>query len=371
MNLEELLKEIKIEPRPYQKRVINRTIKHFSQDNLDSILIESPCGSGKTVMGLAACKLLQTNFGYKIGWIAMRRNLLSQAERENVEKGFNCNLEFISMFDKNPPVGLDMLVIDEAQHDSTASCAHIHNLIKPKKILGLSATPYRADRVKLCFSKVIKDAGLRILIREGWLAKFEHFTIPEWTVETVCKFYLAEKERWGKTIMYFHRVQDCLDAKQDLARSGLCPERAVEVVTGNSNREEQLEKFRKNEVNILLNCMVLTEGFDEPQLQTVFCRPSGKGTTIQMCGRAFRKHPNIKFKNIVQSQGTKWPFIKTADPLMQHIWTNNEWRSLKVNEKIGLMQRNILLSIAKINVTMPKLIEEVRAKKRKRRVIRG
>ena len=40
------------------------------------------------------------------------------------------------------------------------------------------------------------------------------------------------------------------------------------------------------------NCVVLIEGFDCPELRTVFCRPSCKGVTIQMCGRVLRKHPN-------------------------------------------------------------------------------
>src|SRR3712207_7511958 len=48
----------------------------------------------------------------------------------------------ISMFDKRPPQ-VDLLVIDEAQHDGALSMANLHSCIKPRKILGLSATPFR------------------------------------------------------------------------------------------------------------------------------------------------------------------------------------------------------------------------------------
>ena len=55
------------------------------------------------------------------------------------------------MFDRDPPTGLDLLVVDEAQHDAAQSMAVLHQRIRPRFILGLSATPFRADRVKLCF----------------------------------------------------------------------------------------------------------------------------------------------------------------------------------------------------------------------------
>ena len=54
--------------------------------------------------------------------------------------------DLISMFDKNPPADVDLLVVDECQHDAADSMAHIHNVVKPKMILGLTATPFRSDR---------------------------------------------------------------------------------------------------------------------------------------------------------------------------------------------------------------------------------
>ena len=48
----------------------------------------------------------------------------------------------------------------------------MYNAIKPKVVIGLSATPFRTDRMRLPFSKIIKDAGIRALIDGGWLAQF-------------------------------------------------------------------------------------------------------------------------------------------------------------------------------------------------------
>jgi hypothetical protein len=61
------------------------------------------------------------------------------------------------MFERNPPA-IDLLVVDEAEHDAASSMAHLHNVIHTKWILGLTATPFRTDQVKLCFVKVVKPA---------------------------------------------------------------------------------------------------------------------------------------------------------------------------------------------------------------------
>lgn len=104
-----------------------------------SVLIESPTGSGKTVMGLAIAKLIQAATGARVGWVAMRRNLLSQAQAENQHRGFNADMLPISMFEKQPPT-VDLLVVDEAQHDAATSMANLHSQIRPRWTLGLSAT---------------------------------------------------------------------------------------------------------------------------------------------------------------------------------------------------------------------------------------
>ena len=348
MVMDELLSRVEIEPRPYQKRVIEKSVTHFLDDNISSILIESPTGSGKTVMALSTVNILQQKLGISVGWVAMRRYLLDQMQEENKNKGFGNKIESISMFDKSPPL-VDMLVVDEAQHDSTNSCAHIHNMVKPRFILGLSATPFRADRVKLFFQKVVKDAGIRMLIRDGYLSKFNHYTMDDYTVDNVVSHYCKESKKWGKT---FHTVQQCMEAQHKLKEKGY----ESEVITANTNKKEQLARFYRGEINVAINCGILTEGFDCPSLETVFCRDSGKGGTMQMCGRAFRKYPGIKIKNIVQSKNTKWPFTRTAEAEMQYMWTNNGWRSLKVNKEIGLMQQNILWKMANTSVTLPNVL---------------
>ena len=153
------------------------------------------------MMGLLIARVLQERLGVRVGWVAMRRYLLDQARAENDDKRIGVRAEFISMFDKEPPTGLDLLVVDEAQHDAANSMAHLHQLIRPRFILGLSATPYRSDRVKLCFDSVLKDAGIQALIQDGYLSAYHHFTLPStvrarWSI-TICATGSAGADRFS------------------------------------------------------------------------------------------------------------------------------------------------------------------------------
>lgn len=365
MRLESLIARTAVDPRPYQRRIIAKALDMFQGRYKDgggetvpaarSVMIESPTGSGKTIMGLLTAKALQDELGVRVGWVAMRRNLLAQAEAENINKDIDVDgIEFISMFDKNPPTDIDLLVVDEAQHDAASSMAHLHNVIKPKYILGMTATPFRTDRVKLCFDQVIKDAGIHQLIQDGYLAQYHHYTIPKWDAETLSDFYCRDAEKWGKSIFFFHKLDDCFELNSLLHERGV----VSDVVTGSSDRESQLAAFTAGDMPVLINCMVLTEGFDCPDLKTVFCRPSGRGPTVQMCGRAFRQHESLPFKQVVQDRQTKWPFLKTALPEQQFLWQEDGWRSLTVNPHLNQINANARMAIASTEVEMPKFINE-------------
>ena len=356
-----------VQPRSYQSRIIESAVQMFAGVKLGrddrmmpaakSVLIESPTGSGKTVMGLATAALLQRSTGARVGWVAMRRNLLAQAEAENLARGFGVRMHPISMFEKNPPM-VDLLVVDEAQHDAATSMANLHSQIRPTWTLGLSATPYRTDRIKLCFDQVIRDAGIATLINDGYLSAYHHYTIPEHTPQRIAKLLISDPLRWGKSLVFFHRRSEC-DLLYLLLRQANI---SCEVVTASSNRERQIEDFAAGRVRVLINMAILTEGFDCPELQTVFCRPSGKGCTIQMAGRVLRTCHQVPFKQIVQCQKTPHPMLRTAMAAEQYLWTDDGWRSIRANKRLDEMTHAARRRVAKAEVKLPKLVSIHRSK---------
>jgi superfamily II DNA or RNA helicase len=359
--LQQVLSELDIEPRDYQQRLVSKTLGMYTspfedrfgrqRSPVDSVLIESPTGSGKTVIALLAARCMQQQYGVSVGWVAMRRNLLNQAATENLKRGFNVDLKLISMFDRDPPK-VDFLIVDEAQHDGARSMASLHSRIRPKKLLGLTATPFRSDKIKLCFEQVNRDVGIEQLIQGGYLSRFHHYTIPQYTPATVSETFLRERRRWGKSLLFFHRYQQCLECRDLLATAGV----HAEVVTAASNREKQIQDFAAGKIPVLISMAILSEGFDCPSLRTVFCRPSGKGATIQMCGRVFRKDKRLKFKQVVQCGSTRHPITKTATPTEQYCWMDGRWRSLKLNEKIAAISAHTLRLIADCRPQLPEYV---------------
>ncbi|GAA5511136.1 DEAD/DEAH box helicase [Novipirellula caenicola] len=365
--LDALLAGCAVQSRPYQRRIIESAVRMMGGTftkrdgqlalKASSVLIESPTGSGKTVMGLAIAALIQRATGARVGWVAMRRNLLAQAEAENRLRRFGVRMQTISMFEKSPP-NVDLLVVDEAQHDAATSMANLHSQIQPAWTLGLSATPYRSDRIKLCFDQVIRDAGIASLIADGYLSSYHHYTIPEYTPSQVAKFLIREPERWGRSLVFFHRRTECELLYMLLRQAGV----ACAVVTATSNREKQIESFVSGKTQVLINMAILTEGFDCPELKTVFCRPSGKGCTIQMAGRVLRSSHRVPIKQVVQCSRTPHPMLRTAAAAEQYLWTDEGWRSIRPNRMLNQMTAIARNRVAAAEVSLPKLVAMHRGK---------
>lgn len=306
-----------IEERKYQQRVVASAVQ-AAKDGHRTIMVVSPTGSGKTVMAFQTLREVAAELGWtKFAWTCMRKALLTQAERENNATFQVPGVQFFSSYTKDYPKDIDILVEDEAQHSASETSTRLFANVRPKVHLAMTATPFRTDRMKLCFSKVIQDAGIRQLITEGWLSPYHLYVTPmDWTPLNVAGMYAREPDRWGKSVIFFLTIDACMECQVYLSQAGI----ASEVVHGGSNQEEQIARFNAGEIDVLINVFVLTEGFDSPELKTVFVRPGSKGPTIQMSGRALRKHPSKAYAQIVQPTKTKVMFTSVASAAASYKW---------------------------------------------------
>jgi superfamily II DNA or RNA helicase len=354
---------VELEVRDYQQRIVANVLDAV-QDGHKSVLLESPTGAGKSLMAHLVAKELYRRYGWKTGWTAMRRHLLGQAQADNRKLlGFE-HVKYFSMFDKTPPTDVDVLILDEGHHSASETATTLFGMIKPKLFLAMTGTPFRSDRMKLCFSRTIRDAGTRALIDSGWLSPFHQYTFEgNWTPQMVADLYLREPERWGPSVVFFLTLAECFRCQRLLQSGGI----RCEVVHGSSDQESQIAAFNRGEVPVLLNVIVLTEGFNAPQLQTVFVRPGSKGPTIQMAGRALRKHPGKPFAQIVQNAKTKWPFTKIASAEEKFVLGGDQWRRREVIPgRVKAASINTILSIPDIDVQLPKFLTHKRNKRRRR-----
>lgn len=360
--------------RPYQREVASECLQHMQAARAvglaatcgrrsRSALIQSPTGSGKTLMGLVCAAVMQNELGLRVGWCAGRRELLLQAKRENEKFGLGVDLTLISMFDRSPPQ-VDLLVVDEAHHDGAMSMATLHSCIAPKYVIGLTATPFRRDRVKLCFEKVIRSCSIQRLVDDGYLSRYRHFTVPSWAPVEVAAAYARERARWGKSLVFFRTKKEAEACLVELRRL----EVRAELVTGTSDRDGQLAAFEQSRVDVLLSMNVLTEGFDCPSLKTVFCRPASRAPTVQMCGRVFRLHASAPLKQIVQVREAAMPFTRIVRPDEQHLLIDGEWRALGATRELEAEVEAQRVKLAQVKVApLPALIlRKQRARGRRR-----
>lgn len=366
---------IKIDPRPYQADTITEMATLFRK-GYTSLLIESPTGSGKTLMGLMASKQLAEEIvpeltgkctsSIRVVWTAMRSNLLNATQRDNrlyytdVHPGdghqFCPNLSTVSMFAtdaRHLREGAEslILVVDEAHHDTTESMANIYAQLRPDYCIGLSATPFRQDRNRLGFQKSIKKAGYRSLIDAGYLSAYRHWLISDdWTPESVTRTYLSKD--WGKTsVMFFLTLAECEEANRLLIAAGV----RSTVVTGSTDREKQIADLENGDLDVVISVGILAEGFDFPALDTVFVRDTkSKGLSIQMSGRALRKYEVNgvqKVANIVQNSTCRYPFTRFARALDQLVEKPDGWASIKPNNNVETEVASTLKKLIEADLT--------------------
>jgi superfamily II DNA or RNA helicase len=232
-----------------------------------------------------------------------------------------------------PP--MDLVVIDEAHHVAAESYLRIIERAKelnPKvKILGVTATPQRADKkaLKAIFDNVADVISIKELIEAGNLVRPRVFVIDcglrselAGIRRTVSDFDMSEvekvmdkqavtarvigewKEKAGdrKTVIFCSTVDHAEHVTQAYCDAGF----KADIVHGglsDSARRRALQDFERDRTQVLVNVAVLTEGYD---CQTVSCvvllRPcSFKSTMIQMIGRGLRKVDPEKHPGVIKS----------------------------------------------------------------------
>ena len=234
------------------------------------------------------------------------------------------DIRAVSLFEKCPPPA-EMVILDEAHHEATQSCVLLYEKMHNAWTLGLSATPLRTDRMKLSFQETVSTCSIGRLIREGYLSPFHSYLLPNYDPRSIAECYLASPEKWGKSLVFFQTVRECHDFCEMLSAAGI----PCDVVTATSDKDSQLEAFLNNRLRVIANVSMLTEGFDQPDVQSIFAHDASRLPTIQMCGRGLRLFPGKEKCNIIQSGNSSFLFERVAPALNAFRLMNGQWLALK------------------------------------------
>lgn len=312
--------------RPYQEKAISNIIAGYSNKKLSQLLV-LPTGAGKTIIFSNVIKILNK----KTLIISNRDNLKNQIREvcDSVCPNLvtSCTIQMVHRnenLEKIKNAGFEFLIIDEAHHAASISYEELINYFKKEKkpILGCTATPFRLDNksVYKIFKNVPYESTIIDLIDDGYLTDIKGLRIKtdididsvhvsrgefklnqlsklvniKYRNELICDFYkkfLLSK----KTIAFCVDIKHCEELKKEFICHGIGCKAVHGKLSGTTNKKTLME-FKNGDVGIITTCQLLTEGFDEPSIESVImARPTKScGLYIQMIGRGLRTFPGKK-----------------------------------------------------------------------------
>lgn len=210
----------------------------------------------------------------------------------------------------------DYIVVDEFHHSSAKSYLTILNYFKPKFLLGLTATPDRADSgdvYKLCDYNIAYECDFRTGINNGWLVPFQYlgiyddldYSLIPWRngkydleilenslivqkrIELVLKNYLKYRK---KSAIAFCASRKHAKLMQESFMKNNIKSAIIIGETSIDDRQNIINKFKKGELDIIFTVDVFNEGVNIPCIDTILLlRPTTSYTIfIQQLGRGLR-----------------------------------------------------------------------------------
>lgn len=214
-----------------------------------------------------------------------------------------------------------LIIIDEAHHAVSSSYQAVLAAFPHAKVLGVTATPDRADEKALgkVFEDVAYQMDLRSGIDHGYLVplrgkEIEIKEIDLDPVNTVAGDLSAEAlntsmlpgvEGIVKAMLHHAQNQQGIIFFPGVSSAELAAERlnalkpnCAAFVSGETPRDERkriMDRFRAGEFQFLSNCQVATEGFDAPTASVIgLARPTkSRSLYAQMVGRGTRTLPGV------------------------------------------------------------------------------
>lgn len=343
------------QPRPYQQEAIDSAIAFFQSKKTYHAITILPTGSGKSIVIANIAKALEG----KTIVFQPSKEILEQNYAKFISYGFRASIYSASIGQKRvsgvvfATIGsvakkhhlfreFKNIIIDEC-HLVNPKGGMYHDFIhsiENCKCLGLTATPYRLSngmdgamlkfltRVKpRIFSSVLYVVQNSVLFDAGYLAKLKYFafntidrkmlqlnsTGTDYTEASVKAYY--KKINFPQTTAYWanrllakrkNLLIFCTTIDDAIKASHLIIDSVV--LTGETEKREReriLSQFKAGKIKCLLNCGVLTTGFDYPELETVLIARSTMSLSLyyQIVGRVMRIHPNKEEAFVVDLGG--------------------------------------------------------------------
>ena len=317
-----------------------------------SVMAQMPTGTGKTYLLTAVIDSFVSNNPMEKVWIvAHRRELVSQID-ETVRKfhSFSASntssllssvkamsiqwlMRHYDEIEEEP----GMIVIDEAHHALAKTYKEMWERFPKAKFLGLTATPCRLNGKGFTdlFDVLVQSWDVPEFISKGRLATYDFVSIKS---DGVTQRLIDSLQKRGADGDYQNKEMDMLLNKkpsieklyQSLEEFGkdrkgivyainishaqkitkLYQEHGVKAIAIDSKtpaveRQQDIEAFKKGDIQVLVNVDIFSEGFDCPDVEFVqLARPTlSLAKYLQMVGRGLRVAKGKKNCVIIDNVG--------------------------------------------------------------------
>jgi len=215
--------------------------------------------------------------------------------------------------------------VDEFHHAAAPTYRKLLQHLKPRELLGLTATPERADLQDITAwfgNRIAAELRLWEAIDYGYLCPFQYFGVSDgksleaiefkrgrYNVEELDRIYTGDDVRVG---MILEAVRRVVDDASSMRAFGFCvgvshaefmarrfteagiPAEAVTGSTPDEKRRAAIEGLRSGKLKCIFSVDVFNEGIDVPTIDTVlFLRPTESPTVfLQQLGRGLRRAPD-------------------------------------------------------------------------------
>jgi DNA repair protein RadD len=352
--------------RPYQHAVIaelGRTVAAGQH----RVIVVAPTGAGKTLIAAALIKDAVRD-GFTVLVIAHRREIIAQTARKLFDHGVDCGIIQDGFASRSyepvqvasvqtlwsramrsgrmslPPA--DLLIVDEGHHAPARTYSKIIESYPDAVLIGLTATPCRGDGRGLggIFDAIVECPQVAELITGGYLVRTRVYAPVRADiakgVRTEKGDYvisaLAERmdrdalvgdivTHWHKygerrrTVCFAVNVAHSLHIRNEFITSGVRAEH-IDSATPKPERDASLRRLASGKTELISNCMVLTEGWDMPEVGCcILARPTKKmGLYRQMIGRVLRPAPNKNDCCVLDHSGAVYRHGLVEDEV---VWT--------------------------------------------------
>ena len=302
-----------------------------------SVMAQMPTGTGKTYLLTAVIdSFVNYNPMEKVWIVAHRRELVSQID-ETVRKFHSysssntssllssvkaVSIQWLSKHYDEIEEKPGMIVIDEAHHALAKTYKEMWERFPKAKFLGLTATPCRLNGKGFTdlFDVLVQSWGVPEFISKGRLATYDFVSIKS---DGVTQRLIDSLQKRGADGDYQNKEMDMLlNKKPSIERlyrsleefgkdrkgivyainishaqkiTKLYQEHGVKAIaidskTPATERQQDIEAFKKGDIQVLVNVDIFSEGFDCPDVEFVqLARPTlSLAKYLQMVGRGLR-----------------------------------------------------------------------------------